>query len=378
MASSAGSWFIKIFTFVVVLIGLISGIIQIAEYLNKQNNPPAAPTAIVLVITATAGSPPDNPTAPPAPASTSTVAPQKVASPVAPTIGPTQAPTLPPTLVPTQAPTAPPNTPPACTAIGQSWTSPVDGMTLVCVPANKFMMGSAASDTNAQDDERPQHEVTLSAYWIDKTEVTNRQFELFVKTTNYQTDAERLGSGVIFNGSTWKDTKGAFWKQPKGPGSDLNGKSEHPVVLVSWNDAAAYCRWAGRGLPTDAQWEMAARGTDGRIYPWGNAVPDANRANFNYNVKDTTPVGKYSSGASPYGALDMAGNAWEWVNDGYDGNYYHVSPGSNPPGPGSGTNKVLRGGGWHGSDGNLRMAYRYDNLPTHRSYNLGFRCAAPP
>jgi len=247
-------------------------------------------------------------------------------------------------------------------------------MTLVCVPAGEFLMG--ATDRNS--DEKPPHKVTLNAYWIDQTEVSNRQFQQFVQSAGYQTDAEKKGSSVLYNGSSWEDTPGVNWKQPTGPGSSLSGRLEHPVIHVSWNDAKAYCAWAGRSLPSEAQWEKAARGTDGRTYPWGEQEPNANLANFAMNIKDTTAVGQYPKGASPYGALDMAGNVWEWGADWYGETYYVSSPASNPPGPTSGTDKVLRGGSWVINAYYLRVAYRYNIDPTYRYDSVGFRCAASP
>ena len=155
--------------------------------------------------------------------------------------------------------------------IGSSQVSPVDGMILVYVPAGEFLMGSADSDPEASSDEKPQHKVTLDAFWIDRTEVTNAMFAQFVAASGHKTDAEKVGTGWAFDptSTSWKVTIDAEWQHPRGPGSDVAGLDKHPVVQVSWNDAAAYCGWTGRRLPTEAEWEKAARGTDGRKYPVG-------------------------------------------------------------------------------------------------------------
>ncbi|MGF3501312.1 MAG: formylglycine-generating enzyme family protein, partial [Candidatus Bathyarchaeia archaeon] len=185
------------------------------------------------------------------------------------------------------------------------------------------------------------------AYWIDRTEVTVAQFRAFVGATGYETTAEAEGWGYVYVASSgkWERVRGADWEQPYGPGAAA-AEDDHPVVQVSWYDAAAYCAWAGGRLPSEAEWEKAARGTAGRIYPWGNTF-DGRKLNYCdancvYSWRDTAvddgyastaPVGSYPGGASPYGALDMAGNVWEWVADWYDRTYYASSPGSNPAGP---------------------------------------------
>jgi len=291
---------------------------------------------------------------------------------------PTTRPTAKPTITPTA--TSDPMMPPDCTKTGQTWTSPVDGMTLVCVPAGDFLMGSTDADGYADDNEKPQHTVYLNAYWMDQTEVTNAMFAAFVTATSYRTTAEEEGSGLVFTGNSWDWVPGANWQNPSGPGSDLTGKENHPVVQVSWDDAAAYCAWVGRQLPSEAQWEKAARGEDGYLYPWGNQPPDLNRLNFNYKIGDTTTVGSYPDGASPYGALDMAGNVWEWTADWFNGDYYSSqTTWNNPAGPTSGKYRVVRGGSWYNESGDVRAAYRYGGA-SDRSYIQGIRCrlsAAP-
>ena len=242
-----------------------------------------------------------------------------------------------------------------------------DGMTLLYVPAGEFTMGS----NTGLDDVKPVHKVKLDAFWIDQTEVTNQLFSSFVSATGYQTDAEKAGSSY---GLEWVETNGADWQHPTGPGSNVSSRDQHPVIHVSWNDAATYCSWAGRRLPTEAEWEKAARGTDGRMYPWGNESPNNGLLNYNNNVGDTTEVGKYPDGKSIYGAYDMSGNVWEWVNDWYSETYYQSSPSSNPSGPNSGEYRVLRGGSWYYTD-NVRSAVRGENLPTDTGFDLGFRCA---
>ena len=232
--------------------------------------------------------------------------------------------------------------------IGSSSISPVDGMVQVYVPAGEFLMGSADSDSHAFENEKPQHKVYLEAFWIDRTEVTNAMFARFVEATGYKTDAEKAGGGKVLLEAESIDMVGADWQHPRGRGSDLAGLDQHPVVQVSWNDALAYCAWAKRRLPTEAEWEKAARGTDGRRYPWGDAwdVATTKRLDFadrnlagdwtdkfaNDGYQFTAPVGVYRAGASPYEALDMAGNVWEWVADVYDEKYYARSPEKIPRG----------------------------------------------
>jgi formylglycine-generating enzyme required for sulfatase activity len=258
-------------------------------------------------------------------------------------------------------------------------------MVMVYVPEGEFTMGNDKGSAN----EQPQHIVYLDAYWIDRTEVTNAMFALFVEATGYQTDAEKQGDAWIFDGTGWSEVQGADWQHPQGPATNLTNLENHPVVNVSWNDATAYCEWAGARLPSEAEWEKAARGTDGRTYPWGEQEPAGNLLNFgdvnlypdsadksaNDGYKFTAPVGSYPAGASPYGALDMAGNVWEWVNDWYRETYYRSAPTSNPSGPINGEGRVLRGGSWNHDVLDIRSSMRIWVNPSDAIDNFGFRCA---
>ena len=258
---------------------------------------------------------------------------------------------------------------------GDRMTSPKDGMIMVYVPASEFLMGSR-NDPDARDNEKPQRQVYLDAFWIDLHPVTNAQFARFVQETGYQTEAEKAGYSWIWPKG---QIKGANWRHPGGPKRHLSGKEDHPVVHLTWHDASAYSQWAGRRLPTEAEWEKAARGTDGRIYPWGNAAPNDKLLNFNHNVGNTTPVGKYPNGASPYGALDMAGNVWEWTADWYDAEYYKNAPLRNPKGPSTGTYRAVRGGSWINYEARwVRAGNRVRDVPAYRNYNGGVRCARSP
>jgi serine/threonine-protein kinase len=243
--------------------------------------------------------------------------------------------------------------------------------------AIEFMMGSE----ELGEDEQPVHPVYLDDFWIDRYEVTNELFARFVAETGYQTEAERLGWGWVSMGSEWAEVEGADWHHPRGPDSSIEGKMDHPVVLVSWNDADAYCRWAGKRLPSEAQWEKAARGSSdsefGQRYGWGDEFDSAKANTKELGLGDTTPVGHFSpQGDSPFGLSDMTGNVWEWVADWYAGDYYSQAPSANPSGPITGTYKVLRGGSWLFDEVYARTAFRYNVRPDYTYDFAGFRCSS--
>lgn len=231
-----------------------------------------------------------------------------------------------------------------------------DGAPMVLVPAGEFLMG------NEVEGDAPSHRVYLDAFYIDRQEVTNARYLKFVESTRH-----RAPQHVI-------DPQYDLWA-----GAALTpGVADLPVVNVDWSDADAYCRWAGKRLPTEAEWEKAARGTDGRLYPWGNEAPSFARLNFSrrwQGVYTLQPVGSYESGSSPYGAQDMAGNVWEWVSDWYDAGSYAAGPSRNPQGPSSGSSKVLRGGSWTNTADSVRATHRREEDSDMRNSDSGFRCA---
>jgi iron(II)-dependent oxidoreductase len=222
-----------------------------------------------------------------------------------------------------------------------------DGAQMVSVPAGEFWMGSEESDAFAS--EKPRRRVSLDAFRIDKYEVTNALYRRFMDATGHR-------APEYWNNGKWNE-------------------SNQPVVGVDWNDANAYCNWAGKRLPTEAEWEKAARGTDGRLYPWGEQW-DVSRANSNESkLGKTVAVGSYPGGVSSYGAHDMAGNVWEWVADWYDANYYSNAPDRNPKGPVSGQSRVLHGGSWGLNPRYLRSSARLSVDPSNRDFYIGFRCS---
>ena len=235
----------------------------------------------------------------------------------------------------------------------QEETMGKDGAPMMLVPAGEFTMGG-----NEAASEKPVRRVSLDAYYMDKYEVTVEQYAKFLEAASRKAPPE------------WK-----IINQPS--------HQKHPVVMMDWADANAYCLWAEKRLPTEAEWEKAARGADGRIYPWGNDLPTPLRANYGKKHWDQhtalVPVGTLGDGKSPYGIYDMAGNAWEWVSDWYDRGSYKKSPSQNPKGPEHGDYKVLRGGSWHSKPASLHSSNRNYTSPEHHpSHNNGFRCAKTP
>jgi len=263
-----------------------------------------------------------------------------------------------PTLTDTPVPATPTMTPTAAPGIGSARISDKDSMVMVYVPAGEFLMGSANSDPQAIGSEKPQHTIYLDAFWVDRTEVTNVQY-------NKCAQAGPCRASSYANDSSYN-------------------ADNQPVVGVDWNDAQTYCQWAGRQLPTEAQWEKAARGTDGRIYPWGNQTATCDYAvmsegGFGCGKGSVAwSVGSKPKSASPYGAVDMAGNVCEWAADWYDRGYYASSPPKNPQGPSSpGDYHVLRGGSWGSTAVYARAAYRdLVGVPIRRTNYIGFRCVA--
>ena len=226
---------------------------------------------------------------------------------------------------------------------------------MVWIPGGTFQMGSASG---GEDDERPAHAVTLSGYYMDRTEVTVSAYGACVSAGRCRTPL----SGTFY---TWGEA----------------GKERHPVNGVSWDDAVAYCGWRGARLPTEAEWEYAARGSDGRTYPWGNGAPTNSRLQWSGDcggtacAGGTTPVGTHSAGRSPFGLEDMAGNVWEWVSDWKGG--YPSGAVRDPSGATSGQYRVLRGGSWESGFAawGVRSASRWATAASHRNFGVGFRCA---
>jgi formylglycine-generating enzyme len=269
---------------------------------------------------------------------------------------------------------------------------------LARVPAGEFLMGSdKAQDAEAEASEFSKHRLYLPEFLIGKHPVTVAEFEVFVQSTGYKTTAEQLGSGFNWNGRRWQETTGANWRRPRGLLSNVRDKRNHPASQISWLDAQAFCEWASRitgrqvQLPSEAEWEKAARGTDGRRYPWGNESPTNRLCNFTTSFftlhADTTPVGHYSPGGdSPYGCTDMVGNVLEWTRslwgkDGGRAEYgYPYQPGDGREDTEAGIDvmRTLRGGSFYDGRSQVRCAVRRAAEPRYRLTSIGFRVAVSP
>ncbi|WP_133787852.1 formylglycine-generating enzyme family protein [Kribbella sp. VKM Ac-2571] len=281
------------------------------------------------------------------------------------------------------------------------------GVEQVVLSGGSFAMGNSNGDENAADGETPVHQVELASFSIDATSVTNADFARFADATGYRTEAETFGYSAVFHLALaaepdevmgpasgtpwWVGVRGADWRHPGGSRSDLDGLDDHPVVHVSWNDAVAYSKWAGRRLPTEAEWEYAARGgLEGLRYPWGNELIDnATDGEWRCNIWQgefprtnteedgyltTAPVRTFQPNG--YGLWQMVGNVWEWCADWFGPRYYKFSPAENPPGPSLGAARVMRGGSYlcHDSYCNrYRNAARSSNTPESSMGNAGFR-----
>ena len=284
-------------------------------------------------------------------------------------------------------------------------TGSTEGMVLL--NGGQFLMGTEDDVSFPADGEGPIRQVSVNPFYIDECSVTNHQFEPFVRATNYRTEAERFGWSFVFHIFVppkvkptvtqsvaevpwWWQVKGAYWRRPEGPGTNLKTRWDHPVTHVSWNDATAYCDWAGKRLLTEAEWEYAARGgLEQKRYFWGDELvpdgkhmcniwqgnfPDENTAEDGY--KGTAPARSYSSNG--FGLYDVAGNVWEWTADWFDSAFHIDGPRDNPKGPPSGSSKTIRGGSYlcHDSYCNrYRVAARSANTPDSSTGNIGFRCA---
>ena len=260
------------------------------------------------------------------------------------------------------------------TDAGSERVSSVDGMVQVFIPEGSFRMGGL--DVKAEEDEKPDHAVSMSAFWMDKLETTNAMYMLCVQ--------EGAGEPPDF-----------FRSEKHQKYFNTDEYADYPVIYVTWGDATDYCTWAGKRLPTEAQWEYAARGNDFRSFPWGDERPDTSRANFDHKINDVSRVGSFPAGASPFGVLDMSGNVWEWVSDFYDADYYSLAVAANPTGPlaAMGTlsqNRVIRGGSYQDVEKDIRVTNRghasgpnpdandMDSPEYHgeSSPKIGFRCAS--
>jgi formylglycine-generating enzyme len=276
---------------------------------------------------------------------------------------------------------------------------------MVVVPGGSFAMGETRPVAYESDGEGPIHTVELAAYQIAATCVSNDEFNAFVDSSGYVTEAERYGWSFVFAGLLpddfeptpaviatpwWRQVNGADWRHPEGPQSDLAGRGRHPVIHISWSDAIAYCKWADARLPTEAEWERAARGgVTGALFPWGDELEPNGRHMMNvfqgtFPTRDTgadgwagtAPVDAYQP--NPFGLYNMTGNVWEWCADWYSPEYYQHGPERDPRGPARGESRVMRGGSYlcHASYcRRYRVAARIANTPDSSAGNVGFRIA---
>ena len=277
---------------------------------------------------------------------------------------------------------------------------------MVHLPGGEFLMGTDDRVGYLADGEGPARRVRVNALAIDACAVTNAQFRAFVKATGYQTDAERYGWSFVFHlllpprlarldlprpldAPWWRRVEGACWSRPEGPGSHIEKRLDHPVIHVSWHDAQAYCAWAGGRLPTEAEWEYAARGgLEGACYPWGDDLTPGGQHKCNiwqgvFPLKNTAEDGYIGTAPAKsfppngYGLYNTVGNVWEWCADWFSPRYHIKGPRDNPTGPPYGTARVMRGGSYlcHASYCNrYRVAARSSNTPDSTTGNLGFRC----
>lgn len=279
---------------------------------------------------------------------------------------------------------------------------------LVLLPGGQFLMGTDDPIGYPADGEGPIREITLRPFMIDPYAVTNDLFAEFVSATAYRTDGERYGWSFVFAGLLpddfpetrasasapwWRQVEGADWLHPEGPQSDISGRGDHPVVHVSWQDASSYCAWAGVRLPTEAEWEYAARGRlEGKRYPWGDELTPGGEHRCNvwqgeFPPRNTCEDGYY--GTAPvdsylpngFGLYNMSGNAWEWCSDWFSPTFHVMGPRTDPLGPESGTHRVIRGGSYLCHESycfRYRVAARSANTPDSSTGNTGFRCARDP
>ncbi|MCB8944209.1 MAG: SUMF1/EgtB/PvdO family nonheme iron enzyme [Ardenticatenaceae bacterium] len=330
---------------------------------------PETPTpAIIVVVAPTEETPTATHT--PTPTQTATATATQTATPTA---TPTQTPTETPIPTATETPTQ--------TPVPTLFVRELDNMPMLLIPSGTFLMGSTADNVNAGDDEKPQHEVTLSAFYLDKYEVSVAQYALFLNQLGgYESACNQIDcawprerAGTTNYLSMIEEEDGTLFFEP------YLDFGNYPVNYVTWYGANSYCQWAGGRLPTEAEWEYAARGTDGRPYPWGSREPDALRAVFNSEgFENLKPVDALPDGASPFGVFAMAGSMWEWTADWYSPAYYSQSPALNPTGP-EGDQRAIRGGGWPNNNlaDRLRSANRSASPPDTLSAAFGFRCAYP-